>query len=338
MTENQVDNINPGELESELRQELSDIDLLLEQSKGDLEKLTQRNATVSSQLQTVQSQIEAIPAADVRAAYDAALESQQRLVLMRGQMEKLQSEKQRIESFLTVLRQLQIPTQNSNGNKSDGGTEKPILALIQAQESERQRLSRQMHDGPAQSLSNFVLQAEIAKRLFEVDPEKAREELDNLKNAASATFEKVRDFISELHPVILDELGLASTIERYANSYAKKTGMSIEVSASSVERVLESFLEVLVFRTVQEIISSPELHDQASSVTIQLEIGDRELSILIEDDGRGFDSINLPEDPAMILKAINERVGLLKGSFDVQSTPGTGSQFSVSIPLPSISL
>jgi len=338
MTENQVDNINPGELESELRQELSDIDLLLEQSKGDLEKLTQRNATVSSQLQTVQSQIEAIPAADVRAAYDAALESQQRLVLMRGQMEKLQSEKQRIESFLTVLRQLQIPTQNSNGNKSDGGTEKPILALIQAQESERQRLSRQMHDGPAQSLSNFVLQAEIAKRLFEVDPEKAREELDNLKNAASATFEKVRDFISELHPVILDELGLASTIERYANSYAKKTGMSIEVSASSVERVLESFLEVLVFRTVQEVISSPELHDQASSMTIQLDIGDRELSILIEDDGRGFDSINLPEDPAMILKAINERVGLLKGSFDVQSTPGTGSQFSMSIPLPSISL
>lgn len=334
MTENRADKTNVGKLESEFQQELSEIAILLEQGKGDLEKLTERNATVSSHLQLVQSQIETMPATDIRAAYDSALESQQRLVLMRGQMEKLQSDKMRIESFLTALRQMQIPTQYSNGNQSEGDPKKSAMALIQAQESERQRLSRQMHDGPAQALSNFMLQAEIAKRLFEVDPEKAREELDNLKNAASATFEKIRDFITDLRPVILDELGLLSTIERYANTYAGKSDINIEVSASSSDRALESYMEMLLFRTVQEIISSPELHDQASAMKVQLDVGDRELSILIEDDGRGFDALNLPEDSAMLVKSISERMEMLGGSFDVQSSPGAGSQFAISIPLP----
>lgn len=333
MTENRKENIVTGELEAGLQQELNEIALLLEQSKGDLEKLTQRNAVVSTHLQQVQSQIEESSPTEIRAAYDAALEAQQRLALMSGQMDKLQSEKQHIESFLEALHQMQFPDQGDDAAQAEGSRpEASMWALIQAQESERQRLSRQMHDGPAQALSNFILQAEIAKRLIEVDPEKAREELDNLKNSASATFQRIRDFITDLRPIILDELGLLSSIERYSDSYAKKSGLDIEVSATETDRSLESFVEVLIFRNIQEIISGQDLHDQASSMKVQLDIGDREVKVIIEDDGRGFDSLHLPEDPAMLIKGIGERLQMLGGSFDVQSSPGSGSRFSFSIP------
>ena len=83
-----------------------------------------------------------------------------------------------------------------------------IVRVVEAQEAERQRLSRQIHDGPAQALSNFILQTEIAMRLFDIDTERARAELQSLKTSATSTFQKVRDFIFDLRPMMLDDLGL----------------------------------------------------------------------------------------------------------------------------------
>ena len=86
--------------------------------------------------------------------------------------------------------------------------------IVTAQAAERQRLSRQMHDGPAQALSNFILQTEIAMRLLDVDPAQAREELGNLKTSAMGTFQKVLNFIFELRTMMLDDLGLITTLRR----------------------------------------------------------------------------------------------------------------------------
>jgi len=327
-----------GEREAELQQaqqELDDIVLLLEQSKTEVDKLTQRNATIGTHLQQVQSQIEELPPSELAKAYDAALEAQQRLMVMRGQIEKLRSDRKHIERYLSVL---QDSTQTGRAGEAGGqGMSAAVEALIHAQESERQRLSRQMHDGPAQALSNLVLQVEIAVRLFEVDPEKARQELDDLKNAASDTFQKVREFITDLHPITLDELGLIPTIERYANSYAKKSGLEVVVSAGGSDRALGLHLDVLVFRTVQELISTPSLHEQASSINVQLNIEDRAVKVVVENDGRSFDPIDLPDEPALLVKSISERVEMLGGTFDVEGRPGSGSLFSVWIPLVSSS-
>ena len=102
--------------------------------------------------------------------------------------------------------------------------------LVNVQEAERQRLSRQMHDGPAQALSNFILQTEIAMRLLDVDPVQARSELGNLKVAAMSTFQKVRNFIFELRPMMLDDLGLAPTIRRYADMFKEQAGVEVSVT------------------------------------------------------------------------------------------------------------
>lgn len=316
------------------QQELEEIVLLLEQSQAEVDKLTQRNTAISTHLQQVQTQIEELPPAEVRRAYDAALEAQQRLMVMSGQIEKLQSERQHIERYLGVLQLLQGPEQAGQGDGQ--GISASIEALIHAQESERQRLSRQMHDGPAQALSNFVLQAEIAMRLFEVDPEKARQELEDLKKDASETFQKMREFISDLRPITLDELGLIPAIERYAANYAQKAGLKIVVSAGGSDRSLGLHFDVLVFRTVQELISADSLHEQASSINVQLDVEDRAVSIAVEDDGRGFDPIDLPDGPALLVKSISERVEMLGGTFDAKGSPESGSVFSVWIPLVSV--
>jgi two-component system sensor histidine kinase DegS len=328
-----------GALEGDLQltqQELKEITLLLEQSQSEVEKLTHRNATVSAHLQQVQSQMENIPPADIGTAYDAALEAQQRLTVMRGQLEKLQSDKLHVEQYLALLQKMGHSPEAADSITSNGkGTLPPVQALIQAQETERERLSRQMHDGPAQALSNFVLQAEIAMRLFEVDPEKAREELDALKNAASATFEKVRDFITELRPISLDEVGLASTIESFAAAYSKKAGIEISVSQGETSERVPNYIEVLIFRSVQELVSSPVLHEHASAMTVRLDIQEQQANVVVESDGRGFDPLNLPEEAERLLSSIRERVEILSGKFDVSGSEDESSRFSLSLPVPS---
>ena len=133
-----------------------------------------------------------------------ALEAQQRLFVMRGQMEKLQSEQMHLRNYLDRLEQLKanfVETPLLDDGQEGPDAAELIESVIQAQEAERHRLSRKMHDGPAQALSNFILQAEIAQRLFDMDMEQAREELEELKETASETFIKVRDFIFELRPI-----------------------------------------------------------------------------------------------------------------------------------------
>lgn len=320
---------------AQTQRDVKEIDLLLDQSKGEVEKLTQRNATISAHLQQIQSQIEDVPAPDIRAAYDAALDAQQRLVVMRGQLEKLDSDKSHLERQLEVLKKVREGSLIGAPAESNGRTSPmaSIEVMIQAQEQERQRLSRQMHDGPAQALSNFILQTEIALRLFEVDQEQARAELNSLKATASTTFQKVRDFIFDLRPMMLDDLGLVPTIKRYADHLAEKMGMEIAVIVSGSERRLEPYLEVIIFRAVQELLSNAALHNQATSIKVQLDISERQVRVNIDDNGRGFDPRAIPGEAELTIKAIRERMNMLGGNFELDSALGQGARFSFGVPM-----
>jgi two-component system sensor histidine kinase DegS len=315
------------------QKEFKEIDLLLAQSKGEVDKLTQRNATINAHLQSIQSQIDQVPPADIRVAYDAALEAQQRLVVMRSQLEKLQSDRGHLERILDLLRKVKDGIQSGETGEEDGkNAHASIEVMTQAQEAERQRLSRQMHDGPAQALSNFILQTEIAMRLFEVDQDQARQELNALKQAASTTFQKIRDFIFDLRPMMLDDLGMVPTIKRYAANLAEKSSMEISVSVSGSERRLEPYIEVIVFRAIQELLNNSALHNQANNVKVQLDIGERQVRASIEDNGRGFDPRAIPDEAELTIKAIRERMELLGGSFDLDSVVGQGARISFTIP------
>src|SRR4030095_4807595 len=157
----------------ETQRSLREITLMIEQSQGELSKLTQRNTAITSHLQQIQTQLDRLPPQKGKSAYDSALDAQQRLFVMRGQLEKLQTEKSHLERYKSTLERARVSMGGSNASSaSTSGSAKSPLAsvemLVNAQETERQRLSRQMHDGPAQALSNFILQTEIAMRRVDV--------------------------------------------------------------------------------------------------------------------------------------------------------------------------
>ncbi len=317
----------------ETRRGLREVSLMIEQSQGEVGKLSQRNAAITTHLQQVQSKADST-AEDIKMAYDSALDAQQRLFVMRGQLEKLQGDKAHYEQQVALIEQAIDSAENLSATSSSSGKQSgsSVEMVIQAQESERQRLSRQMHDGPAQALSNFILQAEIATRLFEVDPEQAKSELANLKVAALSTLQKVRNFISELRPMMLDDLGLIPTLKRYGDSFKEQTGLDVNVSVSGQERRLESYIEVMVFRAIQELLGNASRHSQGNLVKVLMDMGDTVVKVTVDDNGKGFDVETLSEGNSLGLNLIKERVEQLGGSFEVDSVAGKGTRITFTLP------
>ena len=326
-----------SELEQAQR-ELKEIIMLIEQSQLETSRLQQRNASISAHLQQILAQIESVSKDDIRMAYDAALDAQQRLFVMRGQIDKLQSDHTHIEHYLGILERvnkaLETGEINTNGSKKDQTTlAKTVEMIIQAQETERGRLARQMHDGPAQALSNFILQTEIAMRLFDVDPAKSKEELVGVKSTASSTFQKVRDFIFDLRPMMLDDLGLIPTLTRYVETFKEQTGIEVRLVSTGMEQRFEPYLEVMVFRAVQELLGNIERHSQATQVIIQIDSSATGVRISIEDNGKCFDVEKVDEKGGMGLKIIRERVQMLGGTMEIRSTLSHGAHILFHIPI-----
>lgn len=323
-----------AELE-ETQRALREVTLMMEQSQGELAKITQRNTAITAHLQQVQKQGGASPD-EVKMAYDSALDAQQRLFVMRGQLEKLQNDKTHLEKYKGTLEALTTESnssadddsQNSNGKGQMAGIE----MIVNAQEAERQRLSRQMHDGPAQALSNFILQTEIAMRLLDADPALAKEELGNLKSSAMGTFQKVRNFIFELRPMMLDDLGLVPTLRKYVDAFKEQTSLDVNLSVTGAERRLEPYLEVMVFRATQELLGNASRHSQATLIKVQADMGNEAIRVSVDDNGKGFDPEILKQSTNLGLKLIRERAEILGGSFEIDSMAGSGARITFSVP------
>jgi two-component system, NarL family, sensor histidine kinase DegS len=330
------------EMENEYEQtqrSLHEVTLMFEQSQGELAKLTQRNAAITAHLQQVQSQLETLPRSDIRMAYNAALEAQQRLLMMRGQLDKLQNDQESLKRQCAYLEKVRaILAQDMPKGKSgrgQGGSAN-LEMVISAQEAERQRLSRQMHDGPAQALSNFIVQTEIANRLLDIDPKRAKDELDSLKNSAMNTFKEVRTFIFELRPMMLDDLGLYPTVRRYVDNFKEQTGAEINLTLKGSERRLENYLEVMIFRALQELMGNAYRHNQDNPVkpqiNIQMSMDENVTKITVTDNGKGFDPDVIEKKQGLGLKLIRERVELLGGYLEMDSDIGKGARITFQVP------
>ena len=314
---------------------LREVTLMIEQSQGEVLKLSQRNAAITTHLQQVQNQFDKVPLQEIRNAYDSALDAQQRLFVMRGQLEKLQSERAHLERFKSALERTRASVNSASPVAAALGSRSPLASvemLVNAQETERQRLSRQMHDGPAQALSNFILQTEIAMRLMDIDAVQAREELNSLKASAMGTFQKVRNFIFELRPMMLDDLGLAPTIRRYADAFKEQTGLDVNVTITGQERRLEPYLEIMLFRAIQELLGNAARHSQATAVKVIVDLVSYRVRVSVDDNGKGFDPDSIQQGNNLGLKLIRERTEMLGGSFEIDSALGKGARILFAVP------
>lgn len=213
------------------------------------------------------------------------------------------------------------------------------LRIIQAQEEERQRVAREIHDGPAQSMSNVVLKAEICEKLIDVDLDKTRTELQQLKKIVRDCLQDVRRIIYNLRPMSLDDLGLVPTLQRYILTFQEQTGIEVSFKTKGLQNCeLKPAIALTVFRIVQECISNISKHSLAEKAVVSLEASNGELKIHIYDDGRGFDPESLKLRDGDIncgfgLISMRERIELLNGEFSLYSRPGKGTRLDIKIPL-----
>ena len=332
-----------------IRDKLSEFKIQVDQTQLVVDREQQRNNDVFTELRTVQDNIETVPRQDIRTKYDEAIEARFRLTTMRGQLEKFISTRDQLEQEQVLLRDLLqrlqgvdiLPTSTAvtdDGKESSKGTMN-IVRIIQAQEEERQRLARQMHDGPAQSLTNFILQAEICQRLFDRNPARAAEELDNLKTVASVTFQKVREFIFDLRPMMLDDLGVVPTVRRYVNSFREKNDIDVKLDIFGDERRLATHREVMIFRGIQELMAMARDYANSTAISIRLELGNTVVKISVEDNGRGFDAeaaLNGEEgyqDPRVqSLITLKEKYELIRGTMTIMSSESEGTAVRIELP------
>lgn len=320
---------------------LKDINLTLDQSQGEFTRLTQKKASVTSLLQRIQSNLDSASKTEIRDTFNEAMDAQQRLLVMRSQMDKLQEQRSCLNNFVAHLEKTQeflqsFSIQPQTGSPQPGGVA-TLEMLITAQEAERQRLSRQMHDGPAQALSNFIVQAEIATKLFDMDPAKAREELDKLKNSAMTTFQKVRSFITDLRPMMLDDLGLVPTVRKHVSSLKEDTGIDISLTINGGEKKLEPYLEVYIFRAIQELIGNSIKHNQNNpgkmKIDVALTLDNSQVLLVIKDNGKGFNPEKISDSGGLGLKLIKERAEMLGGSMMITANEESGVEVTVKIPV-----
>jgi two-component system, NarL family, sensor histidine kinase DegS len=331
-----------------LRRRLNEVKDQVETVRTSVDREQSRYSNIATEIRNIKENLDTTPREDIRDKYDEALDVRFRLATMRGQQEKFEANhvlmQEEIDLLQQVLGLLQGVEMDSTGEAESGGGGNgslDIVGIIRTQEEERDKLARQMHDGPAQSLTNFILQAEIVQKLFTRNPERAVEELDSLKTNASKTFQKVRDFIFDLRPMMLKDLGAAPTVRRYIESYKEKSDIDVQLEIFGDERRLEEYREVMIFRGVQEAMSLARDYASPTEIDVQLDMSGKVLKITVEDNGRGFDAEDMFESDdedrytdarVQALRMLKSKFELVGGTLDVRSDENEGTTVRMELP------
>jgi two-component system, NarL family, sensor histidine kinase DegS len=208
------------------------------------------------------------------------------------------------------------------------------LKIIEAQEEERKRLSREIHDGPAQMLANVMMRSDLIERIYkERSAEEALGEIRNLKRMVRSALYEVRRIIYDLRPMALDDLGLVPTLRKYLQTieeYHNKT--KIRFTNLGEDKRLPAKYEVALFRLVQESVQNALKHAEANEIQVKLEINKARIIVVVKDDGKGFD-INVKKPESFGILGMKERVELLEGEITIHSKIGAGTVIIINVPM-----
>jgi two-component system sensor histidine kinase DegS len=209
-------------------------------------------------------------------------------------------------------------------------------SVIEAQEVERSRLAREVHDGPAQALSNAIFPVEHLERIVETDPALARTELRHLRELLRRELGDVRTFISELRPPRLTELGLNGAIIDAVEQMRTLTGLPVGTSLEADAEILTPGEQTVVLRVAQEALQNVRKHAAASTVSVATRLEGADWVVEVRDDGRGFDpgAVAAPGGRNYGLQFMRERAELIGARLDVRSRPDGGTVVRLAIPTP----
>jgi signal transduction histidine kinase len=209
--------------------------------------------------------------------------------------------------------------------------------LLEAQETEKLRVSRKLHDELAQSLGSLKLRLGLLRNQLHEGQEEARTDCDDMRLYLDEAIETVRRLSRELLPTTLEDLGLGTALRRLLSKFSRDSQAKVVSRIEDVERLRSKEDEILTFRVFQEALNNVQKHGRARNVSVTLERRDREIHGLVEDDGAGFDPTQaaekIPGTSGMGLPLMAERIRMLGGTLDVRSEPDKGTCITFSIPL-----
>ena len=205
--------------------------------------------------------------------------------------------------------------------------------VLTAQEEERTRIARELHDDTAQALTSVLVRLRLLERSAE--DKQLRSGLAELRDLTVETLEGVRRLAIDLRPPMLDDLGLEAAIQSHVQDFSRQWQINVNFTSSGLGR-LPPNVELVLYRIVQEALSNVAKHASASRVETRLSRKGRTLRLLVEDDGCGFDveAAKGSRQSGLGLFGMEERLALIGGTLRVESSPGKGTRLSAEVPLP----
>jgi signal transduction histidine kinase len=212
--------------------------------------------------------------------------------------------------------------------------------LITAQEDERKRVARELHDDLGQSLIALALQSEAIEKLIDTDTEGAIHQLNLTRELITDTTDRMYELILALRPSTLDDLGLVAALRSHAERFLSGSGITFELNAAGLTSRLEPEMETALYRIYQETLNNVRRHSGAKKVSITISMSDGYLMSEIQDDGRGFDLSRYDsgknDHHAWGLLGIRERVSQWGGKVEIITKPGSGTLIRLRFPIAEI--
>ncbi len=338
-----------------LKSDLNMIKLDIDRVIGDVDRLTLKDRMVRNKLAEVSKAFKTHTENDIKKAYETAAEvkvelmgatkEEQMLKIRRNALEmSLKRALNNIQNAEHVVHQVTIAVTYLKGEILSaiydlGADEMAVgVKILEAQENERMRISRDIHDGPAQQIASIVMKADFCERVARQDIEKGMIELSQLKEQARKALKEVRGIIHDLRPMSLDDLGLNETIDTFVKEYSVECGIKTVVKTGKIVVEIEPIIKVAVYRLVQELLNNIKKHAKAKEVYINLEYGSKYLRLTVMDNGIGFDVDKTLDQLkrkhiSYGLLGIYDRVKQLSGEITLHSKANDGTTVMIKLPV-----
>ena len=338
---------------SNLTQELQNVKTKLTLMINDVDKLEIRSKMARNMIATISAHFDEFTEKDIKEAYELAQIVQVELSLKRKEEKELNDRRNELERLQQNAREVihkselletkvsvaldYLNSSISNQIEDHIGenyVRKDVnMRIVEAQENEKKRISRDIHDGPAQYLANIIYKTEYLSKIIEDSPTKARKEIAEIQEDIRTTLKDIRKIIYDLMPMSLDDLGLFPTLKRLVADFEDSAGIDVDVYLNASEEINDNIINLMLFRIVQESFNNISKHAKAKYVKLKVLIDHSMITCDIEDDGIGFDFQKVLESrKGFGLYNLKERVDLLNGELLIDSLENRGTKISIKIP------
>ncbi|WP_062237745.1 sensor histidine kinase [Fictibacillus sp. FJAT-27399] len=336
-----------------LNKELEDVKEKALEAIDRSDLLEERSKFARSKLAQVSKHFQKYSEGDIRDAYESANAIQIEMSIARQTEKQLREKRNDLERRLNGLKETVSKAESLVGQISvvlnylsgdllkinelveDAKQKQEFgLQIIEAQEEERRRVSREIHDGPAQLMANVLIRSELVEKVFNEKGTKAAvTEIRDLREMVRASLREVRRIIYDLRPMALDDLGLVPTLKKYLRNVQESTGIEIELVPMGNERRFHTKMEIALFRLIQEAVQNSCKHAEPKNISVKIEFTDRNVSLFVKDDGKGFDATVPQKTNSFGLIGMRERVELLEGTLKINSRLNIGTNVYIQIPI-----